>query len=528
MHPRQGRSWIAFAALFAPLLLLTVVTAMTWRAERKYARVSARVVHDYAAIAAWQYARRASTALHEEVMAAFRGIASGHERAEVRSSEVHPERILKARGSTTSTLLDSARFAFVLDPSGTFRSAGEAPGSLEPLVRARLRSLAEDGMARMEPHHLLFDSAGGRSLAIAVWMVRGDEGSVRVVYGLVSDAGALGPRFARLITAQPLLPATSGAPAPTESDFALRLTRGDGGVVFATAAGPGATAATDSSGLRVSQLRVTMDLTPTLASALLATAPTTQLPALLTMLLIAAAFAVLGVRHERRARELERLRTRFVANVSHELRTPLAQISMFAETLSLGRERSGEERRQFASIIVAESRRLTTLVESVLRFSRGARSVEVQHADLICLRHEVDAAAEAFAPIARASGVQVTVDGDGDASARVDRGALRQVLLNLLDNAVKHGGRDGVVHVSVSGGRAEATVAIEDSGPGVTDDWSERIFEPFVRADGSAAGAGIGLAVVRDLVLAHRGRVWVERGDLGGARFVVSLPAVRE
>jgi signal transduction histidine kinase len=246
------------------------------------------------------------------------------------------------------------------------------------------------------------------------------------------------------------------------------------------------------------------------------------------MILGAFALAVFGLLHERRSRELARLRGRFVANVSHELRTPLSQISMFAETLALRRERSAGEGREFAAIILAEARRLTALVESVLRFSRIESGRETLRLESASVAGEVSDAVDAFSPIAGAANVKIETHFADEPHARLDRAAFRQIVLNLLDNAVKHGGRGSLVGVSATRDNGDIRVTVDDSGPGVPADWRERVFEPFVRLESAnGAGAGIGLAVVRDLVVAHGGTVWIEESPRGGARFVLTIPAER-
>ena len=515
------------AALFAPLAVLVAVAVMTWRAEQRYRAVTQRVIHDYAAIAAWQYARRANNALHHETMHAFRGIADGHQRTSGHEVLVSPALILSAAADSVTTLLAHARFAFSFDVAGNELkvSGGAVDDATRGMLIRRLTQLAGSARPDPEPHRVLFDSSGGQAHAIALWILDSPDGPMRGAYGVVADAAALAPVFSGIVADANMFPGTSAGAGLTASDLAIRLRRADGGTVFATANPLGATAAEDTAGLKLSELRAGVDIPPQAANALLVGgAPRSQLPALALMIAIAAALAVFGVRHERRARELARLRTRFVTNVSHELRTPLAHISMFAETLMLGRERNEGERTQFAAIIVAEARRLTALVESVLRFSRGEGDTGVR-LERVVVSDEVESAAEAFAPIADAADARVTVSHTAPAFAQLDRGAIRQIMLNLLDNAVKHGGRGTRIDVSIIAGADDVRIQVDDSGPGVPADWRERVFEPFVRVEnGAAAGAGIGLAVVHDLVTAHRGRVWIEESPLGGARFIVAIP----
>ena len=525
------RRWIVSAALFAPLLLLLVVAARTWEAEKRYAAVTHRVIHDYSAIAAWQYARRANTALHNEAMAAFKGIAPGHQRTGSVHSMIPPGAILAPTTGNGGVFLRNARFAFSYDAaSGRLETAGsDVDAEAREMLQRRLTSLAPTTDGSNEPHRVLFDSSGGNAHAIALWTISSPDRPLRAAYGVVADPRELRARLTRLISEAPLLPATSGAANIGEADIAVRLSRQDGATVFATPQPLGSTAATDSTGLQWGELRTTVDLSPQLVNALLVGgAPPSQMPSLLLMILGAFALAVLGLLHERRSRELARLRGRFVANVSHELRTPLSQISMFAETLALRRERSAGEGREFAAIILAEARRLTALVESVLRFSRIESGRETLRVESASVAGEISDAVEAFSPIARAADVTIQTHFADDPQARLDRAAFRQIVLNLLDNAVKHGGHGSLVHVSTARDGGNVRVTVDDSGPGVPPDWRERVFEPFVRLEGgNAAGAGIGLAVVRDLVVAHGGAVWIDESPRGGARFVVTVPAER-
>ncbi|HEX2190904.1 MAG TPA: HAMP domain-containing sensor histidine kinase [Longimicrobiaceae bacterium] len=245
---------------------------------------------------------------------------------------------------------------------------------------------------------------------------------------------------------------------------------------------------------------------------------------LLSILLAASAFA-----HLSRERELVRARRDFVAAVSHELRTPLAQIRMFSETLLLGRERSAEERGRWLGVIHRESRRLGDLVENVILFSNlegpGLR-LGREPTDLEELLEEV---VEAYTPFAGARGARLVTDVWTDARADVDPKTIRQVVVNLLDNALKYGPRGQTVALGLHpGGPGRLLLSVTDGGPGVAETDRERVWEPFVRLedDGTTPGSGLGLAVVRSIVALHGGTVRVEDAPGGGARFVAELPAV--
>jgi signal transduction histidine kinase len=291
----------------------------------------------------------------------------------------------------------------------------------------------------------------------------------------------------------------------------------------------GTFSAADSVGTALGGMTVHVALRPEVAGQLvIGGLPRSRIPMLLGLLALTAGLIAAALLQHRREYELAALRSEFVSNVSHELRTPLAQIRMFAETLLLGRVRSPDERLRSLEIIDQEARRLTHLVENVLHFSRSERRtarVAPEPTDLSRLVREV---VDGFRPLARARQVDLRLELEQGLTASVDRSALRQVLLNLLDNAVKYGPAGQTVTVATSGGSGRAWIRVDDQGPGIPEAQRERIWERFSRLErevsSAVAGTGIGLAVVRDLVRLHGGRVWADESPSGGARFVVELP----
>jgi signal transduction histidine kinase len=253
----------------------------------------------------------------------------------------------------------------------------------------------------------------------------------------------------------------------------------------------------------------------------------------LTLAVLSALFAIAAILHIRRERELVRARRDFVASVSHELRTPLAQIRMFSETLLLHREDDEEERHRWLGIISREARRLGDLVENILLFSHidAARvRLEPERTDLGELVEEV---VEAYVPIAAGRQMRIVADAPSRIFAVVDPRAMRQVVVNLIDNALKYGAAGQTITVDVERNGTTALVSVSDQGPGVPAADRERLWRPFVRlANGgsTAGGSGIGLSVVRSLVHQHGGSVAVEDvpGEGSGARFVVTLPLAGE
>src|SRR5687768_13722769 len=335
---RDPAARVVIAALFAPLVLLLIVTAMTWRSERRIAVVTDRVVHDYAAMAVWQYARHASRTLHDEAMEAVSHMPEGTRVGPEMSAQLgHPSTLLAGRGSTDNVFVERADLAFTFEAdSDRLTIAGADPSEATlAMLRRQLGAVMAGATKGEEPHHVRFDSADGRGYAIALSLVWLADASI-AAKGTVVQSAALDRMFAGVIRDADLLPAVTGRRALDRDGIALRLTRPDGATVFATRAPLANTAAVDTTGIQNGVLHATLDLPPAVARELLVgAAPGSLLPPLGLMLLMAGALAGTGLAHQRRSRALEQARARFVANVSHELRTPLAQISMFAETLHL-------------------------------------------------------------------------------------------------------------------------------------------------------------------------------------------------
>lgn len=224
-----------------------------------------------------------------------------------------------------------------------------------------------------------------------------------------------------------------------------------------------------------------------------------------------------------RALELGRLRSEFASSMTHELRTPLTQIQLFAETLLLERARSPEARRGAVEAIVRETRRLVGMLENVLAVSRVGRPSE----RLLFRPEPIDRLVEevmaGFGPLLRQRGITPLVLTGDSGTAPVDAEAVRRILINLVDNAIRHapGGKAITVTATIAGEALLLTV--EDEGPGLAEEEIARLWLPFERG-GPTGGSGLGLAVVRRLVDLHGGAVRVERGQAGGARFAVSLP----
>jgi signal transduction histidine kinase len=223
-----------------------------------------------------------------------------------------------------------------------------------------------------------------------------------------------------------------------------------------------------------------------------------------------------------RLEESQIAQRRFVSDASHELKSPLASLRQYAEVARAHPDRISAE--ELSDAVLDEGARLERLVQGMLVLTRadeGGLALSVTDVDL-------DDLLLAEATRLRALGaVSVEVTGVHPARVRGDLGLLRQVTRNLADNAARHA--RGRVVFSATQTASGAQLSIEDDGAGIADADRDRVFERFVRLDEArardAGGSGLGLAIVREIVRAHGGDVRVDAGGLGGARFVVSLPA---
>ncbi len=243
----------------------------------------------------------------------------------------------------------------------------------------------------------------------------------------------------------------------------------------------------------------------------------------LSVAVVIAALAVVFVA-ARRAQRLADLKSDFVANVSHELKTPLSVVRMFGEMLQSGRLESEEKRQHYASIIVAESERLTGLIENLLDFARAERGRAAY--DLSGGRLEAAVTRAVEAGRARAAGRDVTLTVEDDLPpVPVDARAIEVAVVNLIDNALKYAPGDDPISVVVRRAGRRVEVRVTDRGPGVPKAERRRIFDRFVRGRTAARvrGSGIGLALVKHIAFAHGGAAWVEPATPRGSTFVLSV-----
>lgn len=233
------------------------------------------------------------------------------------------------------------------------------------------------------------------------------------------------------------------------------------------------------------------------------------------------------------ARELEttRLQSDFVAAVSHEFRTPLTTLRQFTERLIEQPHLPEERRRQCYDAQSRATERLTRLVESILDFGRmeaGARRYRFRRIDGTGL---VQQTVEDFRSQPEAAGREVALEGTAPQPVEADEEALSRALWNLLDNAVRYSPDGGPVDVEVARRGDHVAITVRDRGLGIPAGEQEAIFDRFRRGEQARLrgikGTGIGLAMVREIVAAHRGRLDLESRSGEGSTFTILLPAAR-
>lgn len=233
-----------------------------------------------------------------------------------------------------------------------------------------------------------------------------------------------------------------------------------------------------------------------------------------------------------REKELDRMKSQLLSTVSHELRTPLASIKGFATTL-LRQDVVWEEatRREFLAIIDEESDRLSELISNLLDMARieaGTLRVEPEPMDLTLIVHET---VDTFRLIASHHTFDVQIPA-GVSWVQADPRRVRQVLRNLVENAVKYSPAGGPVSVVVTALPAALRIAVSDHGIGIGPDEVEQIFDRFFQVDSASTrkvgGSGLGLSICKAIVEAQGGQIWVE-SQLGvGSTFYVTLPLAEE
>ena len=224
--------------------------------------------------------------------------------------------------------------------------------------------------------------------------------------------------------------------------------------------------------------------------------------------------------------QAEKIQQEFISSVSHELRTPLTAISGWAETLSADPGANIDQTKRGLGIILKESRRLTTMVEELLEFTKmqdGRFTLRVESVDLAS---ELEDAIYTYFELFRQEGIEVSYKGpDEDVPPIVaDSERMKQVFCNVLDNAAKHDGAGKRIDVSAACEDGKFVIRVRDYGPGIPEEELPFVKQKFYKGSSKARGSGIGLAVCDEIVRLHGGTFDIANAEGGGAVVTISLP----
>ena len=509
-------------------LILLLVLGMAWQANRSiqaHSETAIGVLQDYARLAADEYARRAMGAVgyygYYALMNDLRTTAAQD-----------PEELttLVDQGDSSVEPLSLYVFSVTLANSALSTSSSH---ELNAAVREHL--LLERGLLVEDPlpemgfvvEHAEID---GEQHSFVV--SRTEDRSI--LFGIEVNQQWLPAVLRQTFAENVLLPASLADGAVTNDHLFVRLNDSVGHTLFVTGAND-----TDITLVNVELgeqyggvLRghtVSASIAPELAQSLIIGGlPKSRLPVTVAVILLAIGLLLVTIRQLQRENAVMQMRTNFVAEVSHELRTPLTQIRMFTESLLFERLRSSDDKFRALSIINRESQRLIHMVENILRFSEDGQSRDKLALQVQDLEPLINSVVEEFQVLADATEADVKTIVQTGVLANVDADAIRQVLLNLLDNAIKYGPQGQTIKVELYKESDKACIAVSDQGPGVPEPERERIWGDYYRLErerkAAIAGTGIGLAVVGELIAKHSGSVRVEDGESGGARFVIELP----
>lgn len=235
--------------------------------------------------------------------------------------------------------------------------------------------------------------------------------------------------------------------------------------------------------------------------------------------------------------ETSQIRRDFVANVSHELRTPLTALLGFVETLRGAARDDPAARDRFLGIMEHEAGRMARLVDDLLSLSRVEQEERLRPRDLVDLDSLLLQVIDVMGPMAERSDIKLVFSGpDSPTSVPGDARQLQQIATNLIENAIKYGGKGGQVRVDLSGVEQQpslrgpgVTLTVTDQGDGIAAHHIPRLTERFYRVDSHRSrelgGTGLGLAIVKHIVNRHRGRLQIESALGKGSVFKVILPA---
>jgi signal transduction histidine kinase len=498
------------------------------RSAREQREASQRTLDAYAHFASYLFATRVYLRARDRtVMQAFAKLDPD----DPWSGPLPPVTIIPAvpdTGEACARAKDWKIYRFRMDfPSGALTVIGGTPiPAAMQLIRDSIPKLARaPWIADYAFGYLFVDSPVPE--AIAYTPIRDAGGHLLAVYGYRSCYGTHDAwDFAAIHRIVRVVPPFLTEGMPPDSILTVLITDPNGRVLYRAPARNVPVRAFGSDTIpEISNIVVTIGLRPRVATRLvLGGVPASRLPDSFLVLVGSIVFALATLAMLVSEFRLVESREMFLANVSHELRTPLQHILLFVQILRLKRTRNDAERDKAVEVIETETQRLIRLTDNILAGVRNKRPhVTLSRVDA---PEVARAAAELCERLAEARSMKVEIDSE-PALALGDAESLKQVLVNLIDNAVKYGPNGQTIWIGVRADPREVHVWVEDSGPGIPLADRERVWHPFIRLerpDDATAGTGIGLTIARDLMIRMNGRVAIHEAAGGGTRVSLFLP----
>jgi signal transduction histidine kinase len=522
--------------LLATLVLVAMLTWQAWESVRRQQAIAVKALGDRAAFAAAAYRSRVEAEFYIAASAEFRPIAvaqsSRGPHSVVDPSVLHRTSDAALSCRCVTAISSHSFFRLDLTSGRLFLDAADTLGPRYSTSVAQLVSLHATTRYGNDWQFAAFtDHSTGVLRVIVYTLVRSVAGRPLYAYGFIADTSAVRAAvFDRALRYTEMIPGETGALDRTNAVLSVDVRERDGDVLYQSQpAYQSVYHARTKLADFLDLMSVGVSLNPSTAMSSLVGPNGQPSLRLLTVLMALTAFLLTtALALSSRAAELARLRTDFTSSVSHELRTPLTQVLLYAETLALGRTQTAAEAREVARVVARETRRLIQLVDNTLQFERGERRLLGPNPTTQALAPLVTRAVEDFRSLLTGQHVIFGLELDEDAVAAVDTDAVRQILFNLLDNAVRYGPPSQTIRVDMYQSGEWIRLSVTDQGPGIQHRDRKRVWKPYVRLPVSVRegipGTGLGLAIVRRLTLSHGGRVGMLSQAQGGVSIFVELP----
>ena len=230
--------------------------------------------------------------------------------------------------------------------------------------------------------------------------------------------------------------------------------------------------------------------------------------------------------------KINRMKEDFISSVSHELKTPIAAVRMLAETLKRGKVKEESRKNQYYEMIMRESDRLTRFINKILDFARIEKGGKIFYFEKSDIKDLLKTALDIYKDEAQDENLKLSLNSEpGDVYADIDKDAIIQVVLNLMDNAYKYSKEEKTITLTLRKSDKNIFIEVQDKGIGIPKEDVEKVFDKFYRVDkystGKVKGSGLGLPFVKSVIDAHSGKIALE-SELGkGTKFIISLPTER-